>query len=165
MNQPWQAALDAAIARRHAGEAAAALADFLALAAAWPDTAVVHYHTAWCHDLLGQEAEAVPFYERALALGLDGKDRAGAYLGLGSTLRTLGQHERALAVLTAGVAAFPEDRGLLVFQAMARYNTGQAKDAVSQLLTLLVATTTDPDIRQYARAIALYAEDLDRTWS
>jgi tetratricopeptide (TPR) repeat protein len=164
MTDPWQADLDAAIARRHAGEAAAALPDFLALAAAWPDAALVQYHTAWCHDTLGREAEAVPFYEQALVLGLEGQDLAGAYLGLGSTLRTLGEPGRALEVLTAGVAAFPADRGLQVFQAMALYHAGQAKDAVSQLLTLLVATTTDPDIRRYARAITLYAEDLDRTW-
>jgi tetratricopeptide (TPR) repeat protein len=156
--------LNEAIARRTSGEAAAALPLFLALAEAYPDVADVQYQTAWCHDTLGLEREAVPFYERALALGLTGDDRMGAYLGLGSTLRTLGAYAQALAVLEAGVGEFPADRGLPVFLAMARYNAGQARDAVSALLLLLVDTTGDPAIKRYERAIRLYAEDLDRTW-
>lgn len=165
MTTDWQTPLNDAIALRSEGKAADALPRFLALAAAHADMATVQYHTAWCHDLLGLEREAVPFYEAALAHGLTGSDRAGAYLGLGSTLRTLGEVPRALAVLEAGAAEFPEDRGIRVFLAMARYNAGQAKAAVSDLLTMLVETTTDPAISRYDRAIRLYAEDLDRTWT
>lgn len=165
MSIDWQTPLHDAIALRTGGQADAALPRFIALASACPDVAVVHYQTAWCHDVLGLERQAVPYYETALTLGLSGDDLTGAYLGLGSTLRSLGEYERALAVLTRGVAACPDDAGLRVFLAMARYNAGQAKTAVSDLLTVLVATTADPGILAYERAIRLYADDLDRIWS
>ena len=38
-------------------------------------------------DPQGFEREAVPYYEKALELGLEKSDEQGAYLGLGSTVR------------------------------------------------------------------------------
>jgi hypothetical protein len=48
---------------------------------------------------------------------------------------------------------------------MARYNAGDPKQAVAGLLTLLVETSSDPEIQRYHRAITQYADDLDRVWS
>lgn len=39
----------------------------VALSARFPDDAEVAYQTAWVHDALGLEADAVPYYVRALA--------------------------------------------------------------------------------------------------
>ena len=68
------------------------------------EQARLHYQLAWCCDAAGEEAAAVPFYKRALALGLAGEERSGALLGLGSTYRALGRYadaERTLALATA----------------------------------------------------------------
>ena len=54
---------------------------------------------ASAHDRRGEEAEAIPFYRRALALGLDGENRKGALLGLGSSLRNVGQAAEAVELL------------------------------------------------------------------
>jgi len=56
-----------------------------------PNDPAVLYQMAWCHDSLGEEQAAVPYYEQALALGLAGEDRLQAYIGLGSTYRVIGQ--------------------------------------------------------------------------
>ncbi|WP_433788880.1 tetratricopeptide repeat protein [Actinoplanes sp. CA-252034] len=85
-------------------------------------------------------------------------------LGLGSTLRALGRDTEAAEVFAQGLARFPGDRPLRVFRAMLRYNTGDAREAVADLLRLLADTTGAEDIRQYRRAISAYAEDLDRSW-
>jgi tetratricopeptide (TPR) repeat protein len=87
--------LAAAVRLREAGELEPARKALLQLAAEHPDDAVVQYQTAWAHDAHGLEAAAVPFYELALELGLDGEDLRGALLGLGSTLRTLGTSRRS----------------------------------------------------------------------
>ncbi|WP_246321240.1 tetratricopeptide repeat protein [Paenibacillus germinis] len=42
--------------------------------------------------------EAVPFYKKSLELGLSGEERQGAYLGLGSTYRTLGMYDHSKIV-------------------------------------------------------------------
>jgi predicted Zn-dependent protease len=97
--------------------------------------------------------------------GLSAVERRGALLGLGSTYRTLGLYPEAVAVLESGATEFPDDRALAVFLAMARYNAGDPKQAVAGLLTLLVETSSDPEIQRYHRAITQYADDLDRVWS
>ena len=155
-----------AVSLREAGSLDEARDLLLRLSSVAPDDVQVAYQTAWVHDSLGLEREAIPFYVRALdGEGMSAAERRGAMLGLGSTYRTLGMYAEAVGVLSAGAAEFPDDRGLVVFLAMARYNAGDAKEAVAGLLTLLVDTSSDPQIQRYSRAIAQYAEDLDRVWS
>ncbi len=134
------------------------------LVAAHPDDARVNFQTAWAHDRLGLEREAVPYYERALALGLDGDDLAGALLGLGSTYRALGEYERAVATLRRAAEAFPERCIMEVFLAMALYNAGEHREAMERLLRALAETSSDESIRRYQRAIAFYADKLDQSW-
>ncbi|MEU3599449.1 tetratricopeptide repeat protein [Streptomyces sp. NPDC006798] len=151
------------------------------LAGRLPDDAEVAYHTAWAHDVLEREAAAVPYYERALALGgasgpggdqpgsggsgpgLGAADQAEAYLGLGSTYRVLGRYEDAERTLRAGVAAFPGHGGLRAFLGLALYNTGRHRESVRLLLELLARTSDDPSVRGYERALAFYAADPDHT--
>ncbi|MFI1828018.1 tetratricopeptide repeat protein [Streptomyces sp. NPDC020412] len=136
----------------------------LALSRQWPDDAEVAYQTAWAHDVLEREAEAVPHYRRALAGdGFAAADRCEALLGLGSTLRVLGRYEEAEATLREAVAAFPDHGGLRTFWAMALYNTGRYEESVRLLLELLATTSEDPTVREFGRAIAYYAADLGRT--
>ncbi|MFJ2766682.1 tetratricopeptide repeat protein [Streptomyces sp. NPDC087300] len=149
---------------REAGRREEAKEQLVALAARFPDDAEVAYQTAWVHDTLGLEAEAVPYYERALeAPGLTEDDRRGALLGLGSTYRTLGRYEDAVVTLTDAAAEFPDDAALKTFLAMALYNTDRAHEAMQMLLTLLAATSSAPEIVGYRPAIEFYAKDLDAT--
>ncbi|WP_024756801.1 tetratricopeptide repeat protein [Streptomyces exfoliatus] len=171
-----------AVALREGGRKEEAREALVALAARHPDDAEIAYQTAWAHDVLGLEAEAMPYYERALAetgteaeaeaevgtgtataIGLTPEDRRGALLGLGSTYRVLGRYEDAVTLLTGAVGEFPEDGALRTFLGMALYNTGQHHESVRTLLRLLAATSEDPSVRAYKRAIEHYAEDLDAT--
>jgi tetratricopeptide (TPR) repeat protein len=153
--------LKEAIRLREKGKGEASRKILLELADEHPKDAEILYQCAWTHDGLGLEKEAVEFYERAIANGLEGDDLAGAYLGLGSTLRGLGQYPKAVETLENGAQKFPKHKALKTFLAMAQYNNGQAKESVSNLLTLL-AETNDPSIAEFKRAILFYAEDLDR---
>lgn len=122
-------------------------------------------HIAWSYDAQGLEAQAVPYYEQALAGELLEDDRLDALLGLGSTLRSLGRYKKALSVLEQGVAEFPEAEHILPFYAMCLYNTGQHKKAVTLLLKLLVSTTNSQDILAYKGALNEYLADLDKKWT
>ena len=129
-----------------------------------PDNAMINYQCAWSFDVLGKEAEAVPYYEKALQLGLDDADALGAYIGLGSTYRTLGSYKKSKVVFENGLARFPDNNALKTFYAMTLYNLGEHGKAMEILLTCLVKTSTDPNITTYNRAIGFYADKLDRTW-
>ena len=159
-----EAKLAEAVALRNRGDREGSRRILVQLAIADPSNPQILYQCAWTHDAMGKESEAIDYYQRAISCGLNGDDLARAYLGLGSTLRNLGQYQRALEVLEVGITKFPHKRSLHVFWAMALYNTGRAKEAISDLLRLLLETTSDPDISQFERAILLYAADLDRVW-
>ncbi|MET9553838.1 tetratricopeptide repeat protein [Streptomyces sp. NPDC006645] len=150
-----------AVDLRTRGEAEQARERLVALAQRHPDDAEVAYQTAWTHDALGLEAEAVAYYQQALAgTELPAGDRLGALVGLGSTFRILGRYEEAVETLRGGLAEFPDDGALRTFLAMALFNTGQHDEATRILLELLAATSDDPGVRSYRRAIGHYAKDL-----
>lgn len=153
-----------AVELRQAGKGEEAREILLALVNERPEDAEVLYQTAWTHDTLGLEREAVPYYRRALDAGLAGEERRGALLGLGSTYRALGEYVLAEETLRKGVAEFPEDRAMQVFLAMALYNRGQHGEAIGLLLRNLAETSNDARIRRYERAILFYAPDLDSVW-
>ncbi|WP_405794433.1 tetratricopeptide repeat protein [Streptomyces sp. NBC_01506] len=150
-----------AVELRVRGEAERARDRLVALADQYPDDAVISYQTAWTHDGLGLEAEAVAYYERALdSTDLPDEDRLGALVGLGSTFRILGRYEDAVRTLRGGLERFPDDGALRTFLAMALFNTGQHDEAMRILLDLLATTSEDPQVRAYRVAIGHYAKDL-----
>lgn len=156
--------LQEAIELRSTGRAEEARTILLDLVAAHPDDAEIQYQTAWAHDTLGREREAVPFYVRAIELGLSGKDLEGALLGLGSTYRAIGEYQAAEETFRRAVATFPDYRAFQVFLAMTLYNLHHYQEAMELLLTNLAETTSDETIRRYQRAILFYAPQLDQTW-
>ena len=137
----------------------------LALVAEHPGHAELQYEAACAHDRLGLEAQAVPFYETALALGLPDEHLRGAYLGLGSTLRTLGRYEQSEATLRAGLARFADAAELRTFLAMTLHNLGRSREAVEMLLTVVADTSADAHVAAYREAIRFYAQDVERTWT
>lgn len=70
-----------------------------------PQDAELHYEVAGLHDNLGREAQAIPLYQRAIALGLMDEALRGAWLGLGSSYRTTGQYPEALTAFEQSLAS------------------------------------------------------------
>lgn len=130
-----------------------------------PGDAVIQYQCAWSLDILGLEVKAVSHYEAALKLGLPEEDAKGAYLGLGSTYRTIGEYEKSRRTFESGLAKFPEDKALLVFRAMAFYNLGQHDQAMESLLKIIAETSNDREIQSYAKAIEFYSDKLDTVFT
>lgn len=130
----------------------------------YPDDAYINYQCAWSLDLLGEESQAVFFYEKAIELGLPPSELEGAILGLGSTYRTLGEYEKSKSVFLKGIEAFPENRAIQTFYAMTLYNLNEHSKAMEVLLNCLIETTSDEEILKYEKAIRFYADKLDEVW-
>lgn len=129
-----------------------------------PQHAELHYEVASLHDMQGREAQAIPLYQKAIRLGLGETSLRGAWLGLGSSYRCTGQYTEALAAFDQGLTRFPDATEFRVFRAMTCHNLGHHKEGMETLLAVLAETTADPALVPYRRAMALYAEDLDRRW-
>ncbi|OXM17068.1 tetratricopeptide repeat protein [Paenibacillus herberti] len=162
--------LNQLIERREAGRAkqdqeilAAVREDLLTLLSEYPEDAETNYQTGIVHDNSGLGKEAIPFYEKALELGLSGADRERCLMGLGSTYRYWGHYEKSVETLRRGRDEFPENKAIRVFLSMALYNTGQYKESVELLIANLMESTTDEKLQYFKRGILAYNEDLDET--
>lgn len=156
--------LDKATQLRESGQYEEAKAILLQLVKLEPNHSSVWYQCAWVHDAMGLEREAVPYYKKALELGLPGEERQGALLGLGSTYRTLGMYEEAQSIFIEAIREFPERREFQVFYAMVRFNQQAYGDAMEILLKQLAETSGDNGIQMYKKAILFYSDKLEQTW-
>lgn len=156
--------IEEAISLRESGEYAASIERWRRLIQQEPDNGFLHYQCAWSHDAMGNESEAVPYYVNSIQLGLDDKNLQGAYLGLGSTYRTLGEYEKSQLVFEKGIGRFPENKALTVFYSMTLYNMNEHSQAMELLLTCIGESSQDSTIEPYKKAIRFYADQLDTVW-
>ncbi|MCG9782262.1 tetratricopeptide repeat protein [Vibrio brasiliensis] len=126
--------------------------------------AKAHLHIAWSFDNEGKEQQAIDHYLSSLSGPISPTERFDALFGLASTYRSLGEYQQALSYFEQTINEYPDSLEVQPFYAMCLYNISRHKEATSLLLELLVNTTNSEEIKQYQRAISLYAEDLDRTW-
>jgi len=129
-----------------------------------PNNPSVWYQCAWVHDVMELEREAIPYYLKSLELGLQGEERQGAFLGLGSTYRTIGMYEQSKAILEEAINEYPEKKEYQVFLAMVKYNLKEYSDAMEIVLRLLGETSSDQGIQSYKSAILYYSNKLDTIW-
>lgn len=129
-----------------------------------PKNGEAYAYTAFAHDSLGYEREAIPYYEKALTLDLPPPLRREVLLGLGSTYRSIGNYDKAKEILNIGMKEFPDAKEFLVFYSIVLHNLNQHTEALSMLLKTLIETTTNKDIKKYERALSFYADHLDEIW-
>lgn len=155
--------LEEAIELRESGKLKEANAMLVKLVNNFPEDAQVNYQCAWSFDVLGLEKQAVPFYEKAISLGLPDNDLKEAYLGLGSTYRTIGSYDKSKKLLTEAIESF-DSNALKVFLAMTLYNLDEHAKAMEILLKIISETSEDEDIVTFKKAIAFYSDKLEEVW-
>ncbi len=127
-----------------------------------PENASVHLQIAWTHDALGNEGDAIPSYEKAITLGLQGLELVDAYLGLGSTYRTIGEYTKSKQIFEQAISKFPDFRPFRVFLSLTLHNLTDHAQAMEILIQELVATTSDDSIKSYSKALLFYSDKLDQ---
>ncbi|MGF1517692.1 MAG: tetratricopeptide repeat protein [Nodosilinea sp.] len=143
------------------GQTQAALQIALQIYAGNPDDALTNYYCAIAYDANSQEQQAAPHYERALAQGLAGAERRFALLGLGSTYRVLGEHEKSAIILRQGLAEYDGGREFEVFLALTLYCLGDYAQSMELLLRNLAETSQDIHLQNYQQALLYYSKHLD----
>jgi tetratricopeptide (TPR) repeat protein len=157
---PWKSELDAIIGARHGGAGATLVQRLRELDQRYPNVPEINFQLAWTCEILERAREAVAYYEKALTLGLTPNDHAAALLGLGSSLRTIGEPARAVDTLRTARTLFPDNHEFGVFLALALHDLKQHAEAMQLLLHLLTETSDDPGIVAHQRAIRFQAGQL-----
>lgn len=103
----------------------------------------------WCPWL---RKNAAQYYEKAISIGLPDEELKGAYLGLGSTYRTLGKYDDSKKVLEERLVKFPQDEAMKVFYAMTLYNLKEYSKAMEILLSSVADTSSDENINKYKKS-------------
>jgi tetratricopeptide (TPR) repeat protein len=124
------------------------------------DEAEREYELGGEHDSAGRADEAVPHYERALALGLREELVPGALLQLGSTLRNLDRNDEAIALFDDAVARFPDHVALRLFRAFALATAGRDREALVDVLDLARTRIDAPEVDRYRGSLERYTRDL-----
>jgi hypothetical protein len=135
------------------------LAAMRALVAERPaDDAAALFELASAHDSTGHSGEAVPLYQRALAIGLSGIRRRRATIQLASSLRITGRAPESVALLQPELDAPSDelDDAVRAFLALALVETGEARRAVGLALGAL-----SRHLPRYQRSLRNYARKLE----
>src|SRR3954452_16218864 len=130
------------------------IAYFQDLLAQHPDHPVLVYEVGGAYDTAGQEATAALYYERALALRLEGDALRRCLCQYGSTLRWLGRLDESIAVLEDARVRFPQSESVRVFLALSLAEAGRSDAAVAQLLTVITQHPEVTDLGRYAEGLA-----------
>ncbi|QUG41804.1 tetratricopeptide repeat protein [Psychrobacillus sp. INOP01] len=136
----------------------------LQLVEKYPNNANILYQCGWSFDVLGEETKAVPYYKKAIELGLPKDEMEGALIGLGSTYRALGDYKKSKQVFMQGMELFPNNKAIQVFYAITLYNLSEHSKATELLLDVILETTDDKQILAYEKALRFYSNHLDEVW-
>ena len=159
---PIAAEIERGEALETAGKPEEAIAFFTDLVQRHPDDPTVWFAYAGAFDFAGREAEALAPYRRAREFGLPAELLPRWYVQFGSTLRNVGEHAEAVALLTEARSRYPEDAAIAAFLALAHHGAGDPARALHTALEALLAEAAvgRADLRGYQRALGWYALDL-----
>lgn len=149
---------------RKQDELEASQALLLDLLAEYPEDPLVLFEVGGSYDVLGEEQEAIEYYEEAIEEGLSGDDLQECLVCLGNCYRILGESGPAVKALETAVSQFPDNKSGHAFLALAYYSDDRKETAVRTLLELLLETTQDENIRAYADVLEFYKDNLDTVW-
>lgn len=127
-----------------------------------PNNAYYNYQMAWCLDNLGLEQEAINYYHKAINNNLELIYLKDAYIGLGSTYRSIGKYKEAENILNEGLTKFEDSPVLKIFLAITQYNMNKNQKSVSLLIDTLLTNDDNTEIHEYKNALTFYNENLDK---
>ncbi|MGJ5897446.1 hypothetical protein DF268_19285 [Streptomyces sp. V2] len=122
-----------------------------------PGDPVAPFEQACAWDSTGRSDKAVPLYEEALALGLDGYRKRRTKIQLASSLRNVGRAEQGVKLLTPELDAPSDelDDAVRACLALCLSSLGRDREGLSLVLGALAG-----HLPRYQRSMANYARAL-----
>ncbi|GMA50004.1 hypothetical protein GCM10025857_13610 [Alicyclobacillus contaminans] len=157
--QNWRSVVESGWQLKH--EPSRLVQYFQHLVHAYPADGRATFELASALDFLGEEAQAIPLYEEAIALGLSEADEASAMLQLGSSLRNVGRFKEAVSVLQNAQQRHPGMPVISMFLALALYSNGQSDLALQVALQVMIEHLKSDDVERYRKPLENYIWELE----
>lgn len=126
----------------------------------YPGNARLAYEYGGVFDSLGMEKEAIPLYQEALKLGIDGPFRIKTLIQMGSTYRNLNKFEESMELLEMAVEESGGDPAAIIFLSLTLLSSGKEKDAA--LLALRhICEKENGLVKRYRNSIENYLNELE----
>ena len=123
------------------------------LASAHPADPRLAYEWACAIDATGDRGRAVAMYHRALDSGLREPHRHRAQLQAAAAYRDLGHPDISLGLIDTVASTHPGSAVVAVLRGLALLDSGQAAEAVAELVDALVDHASDEDTAAYRPAL------------
>ncbi|MFC4559210.1 tetratricopeptide repeat protein [Virgibacillus kekensis] len=121
----------------------------------------VFLYAAMTYDNVGNEEEAIPFYEEALNRGIENaKELRDCYVCLASSHRIEGNLFKSLAYLEQAKEKLPGDSVIAVFTALTLFDGKEFSKAVNELGNTLLDETENKELLNYERALREYFKSI-----
>jgi tetratricopeptide (TPR) repeat protein len=133
--------------------AASGLRGLAQLRRRYPQVAEVWLESALALDRLSREQEAIPFYERAIRLGLSGSSLRDALICLGSSLRNVGRVREAVRRFQQARKRFPGDLVVELFLALGYHDNQQPTDALRLTALACLRESPDPELAPFRQVL------------
>ena len=130
----------------------------------FPDDPEVLFEVGGSFDVMGLEPDAMPYYRQAIEYGLEGEALTECMICLGSSQRLVGDFQDAVDTLEEAVDDFPQSESAKAFLALAYYSNQQYEESVSQLLDLIIRTTSNEELKAYGDTLDYFKDNLDELW-
>lgn len=147
-------------ALREAGQHEKHLAAARSLVTERPSDVLAQIEAAYGHDRNGLEHQAIRHYDEAYRLGVPPELRRGFLVGYGSTLRNVGRHDDAVAILGQAVADDPGYPAFGAFLALALLSAGHPRAALAAMLGVTLDVARPGAFDRYERALGEYHKEL-----
>jgi predicted Zn-dependent protease len=115
---------------------------------------------AYACDRDGRERDAIVHYDQAWAFGVPLEQQRIFLVGYGSTLRNVGRADDAVAILSDGVARFPDYPALQAFLALALFSAGHPRAALAAMLGVALEVAPAGSLDGYELALGEYHREL-----
>lgn len=126
-------------------------------AVAYPNDVEAQVEAAYACDRIGDESDAIRFYDAAWELGVPDRMRQRFVVGYGSTLRNVGRQSESVEVLRKALSEHPDYVPYSAFLALSLHSEGNHAEGLAIALSALIEAAPET-LDGYDRALCEYSD-------
>lgn len=118
----------------------------------------VNFECGWNYSIQANVQQAITYYERSIKQELPPQYLKEAYMDLAFNYFEQQRFKKAAAILDKGISEFGDSEAFRAMQSIVDYKLGDTKEAMVDLMYLLLTSPTSKEIRKYRTELMYYVQ-------